>query len=102
MHHVDLFGLISSNSKANSTCCCCGVFQHNSSSNSTDHSTAVAEKTGRSDHCRLCDFFDQFHLMIESGIGHQNVQFCSFVETHVARISERPLVATRARGPPVG
>lgn len=98
MHHVDFFGLHSSTLAGSSHCCCC--CSHSIAVDSDDVSTKLDEQHEQPSHCWLCDFFDQFHLMIEDGGATHEVQFVVFVEPQLEKICDYETISPQARGPP--
>ena len=99
MHHVDFFGLHSSNPESTShcSCCCCA---HSIAIDSDDEAPKLVEQNEQHGHCWLCDFFDQFHLMIENGTDTHEVQFFVFVEPQFEKICDYEAISPQARGPP--
>jgi hypothetical protein len=98
MHHVDFLGLHSSilGSSPHCSCCC----SHSVPVDSDDESTKLVEQHKQPGHCWLCDFFDQFHLMIENGTDSHELQFVVFVEPQSEKICDYESVSAQARGPP--
>ena len=95
MHHLDFFGLHSSNPEVTSQCSCC--CSHSIPVDSDGDSPILNKQHG---HCWLCDFFDQFHLMIDNGTDTHAVQFFVFVEPQFEMICDYETISPQARGPP--
>lgn len=93
MHHADLLGFHSSDTESHCCCCC----SHRLPDLADDQPSGSIHQD---DDCWLCDFFGQFHLVIEIEYEGYNEQAVAFAEVTRDQTADRWSVPPQARGPP--